>query len=51
MVKCYQYTYILVTGDLNNYQSDRIKYQRTDKEVAQDDIASTTELSGISGEQ
>lgn len=47
MVKCSQYTYVMVTGDLNNYRSDRIKYQRTDQEVAQDHTVSTTELAGV----
>lgn len=47
MVKCSQYTYVMVTGDLNNYRSDRIKYQRTDQEVAQVERVSTTELAGV----
>lgn len=51
MVKCSQCTYVVVISDLNNYQSDRIKYRRTDKEVAQNDIVSRTELTDRNGEQ
>lgn len=43
--------YIMVTGDLNIYQSDRIKYERTRQSSSPDDSVTTTELAGINGEQ
>ena len=43
--------YIMVTGDLNIYQSGRIKYERTRQSSSPDDSVTTTELAGINGEQ